>query len=199
MQRMLEDSIDYFLLCTAEWTPRWFNKPKFHIVRHLLYHVHRFGPAILFATEAFESFNAVIRTQSVHSNRQAHSRDIAVGFANCNRVRHLVSGGAFLRRPLDSNHSGDNSSDLLRRGPNRQPHRRFTLPVISRDVDPSLWSFAGSEVQGLTWAGRQFGVIARQLGIKDDVIYIPGRTYTVFPKIVPTNHLCGRVTRQSNS
>ncbi|KAI0039203.1 hypothetical protein FA95DRAFT_1504515 [Auriscalpium vulgare] len=94
----MQDAIDHFLNCTARWTPRWFNKPKFHIIRHLPDHVRRFGPAILFATEAFESFNAVIRSQSVHSNRHAPSRDLAIGFSNCNRVRHLLSGGYFLPR-----------------------------------------------------------------------------------------------------
>ncbi|RPD56808.1 hypothetical protein L226DRAFT_513548 [Lentinus tigrinus ALCF2SS1-7] len=92
----LQRAIDYFLDCTARWTPRWFNKPKFHILRHLVPHIRRFGPAVLFATEGFESFNAVVRGKSVHSNRQAPSRDIARAFARANRNRHLLSGGAFL-------------------------------------------------------------------------------------------------------
>ncbi|KAJ2966144.1 hypothetical protein NUW54_g13893 [Trametes sanguinea] len=61
-----------------------------------LEHIRRFGPAGLFATEAFESFNAVIRAKSVHSNRQAPSRDIARAFAQANRIRHLLSGGLFM-------------------------------------------------------------------------------------------------------
>ncbi|KAI0754107.1 hypothetical protein C8Q80DRAFT_346349 [Daedaleopsis nitida] len=91
----MEGAIDHFLNCTARWTPRWFNKPKFHLIRHLPTHVRRFGPAILFATEAFESFNAIIRSRSIHSNRQAPSRDIAYGFARVNRIRHVLSGGYF--------------------------------------------------------------------------------------------------------
>jgi hypothetical protein len=62
-------------------------------------HIKHFGPAILFATEAFESFNAIIRAKSVHSNRHAPSRDIAQGFAQGNRIRHLLSGGRFLLNP----------------------------------------------------------------------------------------------------
>ena len=93
-------AIDRFLVCTANWTPRWFNKPKFHLLLHLPDHVERFGPAILFATEGFESFNAVIRDHSVYSNRQAPSRDIAVGFAHANRIRLLVSGGSFQERNI---------------------------------------------------------------------------------------------------
>jgi hypothetical protein len=56
---------------------------------------------VLFATEAFESFNAVIRAKSVHSNRLAPSRDIAIAFAHNNRVRHLLSGGRHLFRDND--------------------------------------------------------------------------------------------------
>ncbi|KAJ7596205.1 hypothetical protein C8J56DRAFT_1022550 [Mycena floridula] len=91
----LEKDIQQFLLCTARWTSRWFNKPKFHILVHLPAHIRRFGPAMLFATEAFESFNAVIRAKSVHSNRHAPSRDIARAFAQGNRIRHLLSKGLF--------------------------------------------------------------------------------------------------------
>ncbi|KAF7335506.1 hypothetical protein MVEN_02204400 [Mycena venus] len=93
---LLTKEIDHFLLCAAQWTNCWFNKPKFHIFLHLPAHIRRFGPAILFATEAFESFNAVIRAKSVHSNRHAPSRDIALAFAQGNRIRHLLSGGLFI-------------------------------------------------------------------------------------------------------
>ncbi|KIJ40620.1 hypothetical protein M422DRAFT_256592 [Sphaerobolus stellatus SS14] len=91
----LEVAIDHFLNCAVNWTPRWFNKPKF-LLLHLPNHIHRFGPASLFATEGFESFNAVIRGFSIHSNRQAPSRDIGRGFAHGNHLRHMLSGGFFL-------------------------------------------------------------------------------------------------------
>ncbi|KAK0448235.1 hypothetical protein EV421DRAFT_1900873 [Armillaria borealis] len=84
----LTNEVQSFLLTTAKWTNRWFNKPKFHILVHLPEHVRRFGPAMLFATEAFESFNAIIRAKSVHSNRHAPSRDIA------------HAGGLFLLKDL---------------------------------------------------------------------------------------------------
>lgn len=100
MQNQLDHAINDFLARTSRWTPRWFNKPKFHVILHLAAHIRRFGPAILFATEAFESFNAVIRAKSVHSNRQAPSRDIALAFAQGNRVRHFLSGGRVLVRTI---------------------------------------------------------------------------------------------------
>ncbi|KAH7867912.1 uncharacterized protein C8R40DRAFT_1164165 [Lentinula edodes] len=89
----LELAIQRFLNCAAHWTPRWFNKPKFHIICHLPMHIRWFGPAMLYATEGFESFNAIIRDHSVHSNHQAPSRDIGRGFAQCSRVRHLLHRG----------------------------------------------------------------------------------------------------------
>ena len=77
-------------------TPRWCNKPKFHLLLHLPEHIRLFGPAILFATEKFESYNSLIRECSVHSNRQAPSKDISHSFAHANRIRHLLSGAKFL-------------------------------------------------------------------------------------------------------
>ncbi|KAK7027138.1 hypothetical protein R3P38DRAFT_3268099 [Favolaschia claudopus] len=64
---LLTREIDNFLLHVARWT-----------------------------NQAFESFNAIIRAKSVHSNRHAPSRDIALAFAQGNRIRHLLSGGLFL-------------------------------------------------------------------------------------------------------
>ncbi|THU94455.1 hypothetical protein K435DRAFT_860504 [Dendrothele bispora CBS 962.96] len=93
----LELAIAYFLDCTCRVTPRWFNKPKFHVLLHLPEHVRRFGPAMLFATEGFESFNAVIRSCSIHSNRHAPSKDIAFRMARGNRIRHTLQGGYFLK------------------------------------------------------------------------------------------------------
>ncbi|KAI6144100.1 hypothetical protein BKA82DRAFT_4331110 [Pisolithus tinctorius] len=74
----LEIAIQEFLARTACWTPCWFNKPKFHILLHLPEHIHRFGPAALFATEGFESFNAVIHAKSA--------------FAHGNCICHILSG-----------------------------------------------------------------------------------------------------------
>ncbi|KAI0723525.1 hypothetical protein C8Q76DRAFT_614464 [Earliella scabrosa] len=106
----LSKEIRHFLLCAARWNVRWFNKSKYHVVLHLVEHIRRFGPAALFATEAFESFNAVIRAKSVHSNRQAPSRDIAHGFAQGNRIRHLLSGGYFQHSPQERDvREGDSS------------------------------------------------------------------------------------------
>ncbi|KAJ7278158.1 hypothetical protein C8J57DRAFT_1126069, partial [Mycena rebaudengoi] len=89
----LEKAIYDFLAATALWNTQWFNKPKFHILLHILRHIRKFGPAVLCATETFESYNYVIRARSVHSNRQAPSMDIGQAFSHMHAVRHLVSGG----------------------------------------------------------------------------------------------------------
>ncbi|TFY59665.1 hypothetical protein EVJ58_g5640 [Rhodofomes roseus] len=87
----LESRVYDFLAATALWTTRWFNKPKFHLFLHLMLHIKRFGPALLCSTEGFESYNAVIRLRSIHSNRHAPSKDIAEAFSFLHAVRHLYA------------------------------------------------------------------------------------------------------------
>ncbi|KAF7971584.1 hypothetical protein HWV62_20748 [Athelia sp. TMB] len=89
----LKNAIDDFMAATALWNTRWFNKPKFHIILHIILHIRLFGPALLYATETFESYNFVIRARSIHSNRHAPSLDIARSFSHMHAIRHLVSGG----------------------------------------------------------------------------------------------------------
>ena len=91
----LTNAIDNFLRCTMQCTPRWCNKPKFHLLLHLPEHICMFGPAIIYAMEKFESYNSLICDCSTHSNRQAPSRDISQSLACANRIRHLLSGGKF--------------------------------------------------------------------------------------------------------
>ncbi|KAF7982888.1 hypothetical protein HWV62_25136 [Athelia sp. TMB] len=106
----LQIAIDDFLAATALWNTRWFNKPKFHIVLHIIHHIRLFGPALLFATETFESYNFVIRARSINSNRHAPSLDIGHSFSHMHAIRHLASGGYILMEDSESQH--------------RQPHAR---------------------------------------------------------------------------
>ncbi|KAI0739792.1 hypothetical protein C8Q80DRAFT_1357527 [Daedaleopsis nitida] len=89
----LSEAITDFLAATALWTTQWFNKPKFHLFVHLLQHILRFGPASIYATEVFESYNYVIRLRSINSNKRAPSLDIAHSCSHLHVVRHLISGG----------------------------------------------------------------------------------------------------------
>ncbi|KAG9122457.1 hypothetical protein FRC07_001140 [Ceratobasidium sp. 392] len=90
----LQSVISDFLLVTAQCSPSIIVlKPKFHFLVHLPSYIRRFGPALLFSTERFESFNGVFRAASMFSNRHAPSRDISQRFGDLDRVKHIASGG----------------------------------------------------------------------------------------------------------
>ncbi|KAI5829413.1 hypothetical protein K523DRAFT_385050 [Schizophyllum commune Tattone D] len=110
----LQSAIDHFLNCTAKWTPRWFNKPKYHLLLHLVEHIRLFGPSVLFATEVFESYNAVIRAWSIFSNRLSPSRDIALAAAGTCQIRHLLCGGYYPTKVVRDN--GTVSTQWVRAG-----------------------------------------------------------------------------------
>jgi len=127
---------------------------------HLPEHIRRFGPAILFATEAFESFNAIIRAKSVHSNRHAPSRDIALAFAQSNRVRHLLSGGLFNIQSLIIAHTqasgpsvATSITDLISQTPQ---------PIFSHNA--ADWKCAGFGPRGLVHLPN---TVTRYLGLDD--------------------------------
>ncbi|EHS63165.1 uncharacterized protein PGTG_20749 [Puccinia graminis f. sp. tritici CRL 75-36-700-3] len=89
----LEEKIDNFMYLITRMSAQWVNKPKFHMLLHLPLSIRRFGPASLFATEKFESFNGILRNASVHSNRHCPGRDLAISFANYECMRAIQSGG----------------------------------------------------------------------------------------------------------
>lgn len=140
----------------TEWTPRWFNKPKFHIILHLVPHIRRFGPASLFATEAFESFNAVIRAKSVHSNHHAPSRDIARAFAHGNRIRHMLSG-ARIRFRLGADPHNNVKGVSMR----SQEHEPLATPTAISES----WQEVGPGPQDLV---ARPDIISEYLGLKFD-------------------------------
>jgi hypothetical protein len=69
------------------------TKTKFHFLVHSPADADRFGPLLYNATERFESFNSIVRTALIHSNRQAPSRDAARTFAGFDRIKHIFGGG----------------------------------------------------------------------------------------------------------
>ncbi|KAF9070032.1 hypothetical protein BDP27DRAFT_1420468 [Rhodocollybia butyracea] len=165
--------INYFLACTARWTVQWFNKPKFHILVHLPEHIRRFGPAMLFATEGFESFNAIIRSKSVHSNCQAPSRDIAFSFAKQNRICHMLSGGLFLSGtyiPADS--VADKSLNNL-----ELPSNQHVTPVQQYFRAGSFkrehWRQVGPSTLGVIWWSSE--TVGSYLGLAPVYCPLPGR------------------------
>ncbi|KAG6376770.1 hypothetical protein JVT61DRAFT_1794 [Boletus reticuloceps] len=90
----LSRAIEDFLSISAKCAPSiLMSKPKFHFLLHLPMFIRRFGPAILYSTEHYESFNHVFRLAAIDSNRQAPSHDACQVFAEQEAMKHVVSGG----------------------------------------------------------------------------------------------------------
>ena len=90
----LTKTIDKFLVIAAQCAPSIIiSKPKFHLLIHLPMHIRCFGPAILYSTERYESFNHVFCLGSIYSNKKAPSWDICQAFAAQDIVKHIVTGG----------------------------------------------------------------------------------------------------------
>ncbi|KAF5374921.1 hypothetical protein D9758_000015 [Tetrapyrgos nigripes] len=105
-------------------------KIKLHILIHLPMHICRRGPAVRFATEIFECFNAIFRMCSVLSNHQAPSRDIAVKFADLDRVKHIFSGGFWKDSSGKWVQGGKEVQTLLRRSPLLQKHLGWSPKAV---------------------------------------------------------------------
>ncbi|KAH9818003.1 hypothetical protein DFH28DRAFT_926198 [Melampsora americana] len=91
----LKKLVNIFLGHLIRWTAQWTNKPKFHMLVHLVQSIDRFGPLSLVATQKFESFNGILRIASIHTNRHNPGLHIARIFLYARMLRHLCSGGSF--------------------------------------------------------------------------------------------------------
>ncbi|KAI6149892.1 hypothetical protein BKA82DRAFT_3932986, partial [Pisolithus tinctorius] len=69
------------------------TKPKFHFLVHLPAFIQQFGPAIIFSTEWYESFNHVFCLACIHSNQQAPSHNACRTFGQQDMIKHIVTGG----------------------------------------------------------------------------------------------------------
>ncbi|KAG8762734.1 hypothetical protein FRC12_008883 [Ceratobasidium sp. 428] len=95
--RELQITTTDFLYSIAKCLPSLLvQKTKTHLLIHMPMFVRRFGPLQGPNSERYESFNASFRAASVHSNRQAPSRDIAHTFAVFDVVKHVMLGGYWL-------------------------------------------------------------------------------------------------------
>ncbi|EGO02631.1 hypothetical protein SERLA73DRAFT_48037, partial [Serpula lacrymans var. lacrymans S7.3] len=90
-----------------------FIKAKLHILLHIVENVRQHGPAILFATEIFECFNAIFHMSSVLSNHLAPSRDIAWSCADLERFKHIVSRGSWVSNKQDHVAAGSNVKEFF--------------------------------------------------------------------------------------
>ncbi|KAF7334362.1 FAD-binding-3 domain-containing protein [Mycena sanguinolenta] len=108
-------------------------KIKLHLLAHISDDIRRFGPLLRWATEIYESHNAVFRLCSVFSNRLAPSRDIAMKFASMDRVKHLLSGGYWWDPVLQQwTQAGRGVQQILLTDPIFQRHLGWTaLPKVN--------------------------------------------------------------------
>ncbi|KAA1123802.1 hypothetical protein PGTUg99_020863 [Puccinia graminis f. sp. tritici] len=141
--------VNEFLYHLIRSTAQWVNKPKLHMLLHLAESILRFGPAALFSTEKFESYNGVLRKASVHSNKQAPGRDLAVAFDSYSSLKFILSGGSIYDRSNDTGASASldvtstfTNNPILQRamGYNQEavcPPPRSSYPFAdSTQVDP---------------------------------------------------------------
>jgi hypothetical protein len=76
--------------------------------------IHRFGPAVLFSTEHYESFNHIFRLSCIYSNRQAPSHDSCNAFAALDRIKHIATGGYWCDPQTRKwAHAGQNILDFI--------------------------------------------------------------------------------------
>ncbi|KAG2752138.1 hypothetical protein P692DRAFT_201687974, partial [Suillus brevipes Sb2] len=132
----LSRTIKDFLNITAQCAPSiLISKPKFHFLIHLPAFIRCFGPAIIFSTERYESFNHVFRLSCIHSNRCAPSRDTCQLFAYQDIVKHVATGGYWFDR---------NVKKWVRRGAqvlcyiNERPEQAHLLGISSILCEPPL-------------------------------------------------------------
>ncbi|KNE91382.1 hypothetical protein PSTG_15205 [Puccinia striiformis f. sp. tritici PST-78] len=123
-QTQLKAQIQNFIYQCVKVTRQWVNKPKFHHLLHLLESILRFGPASLFSTEKFESFNGVMRNASIHSNRQSPGRDNAITFDNYYSLGFLLSSGII----------HNNSTQTFSRGSDEVINIFLHNPVIRKSL-----------------------------------------------------------------
>ncbi|KAG0140361.1 hypothetical protein CROQUDRAFT_53371 [Cronartium quercuum f. sp. fusiforme G11] len=68
-----------------------------HLALSNLHH----GPADLFATQTFESYNSVLRESSVHPNQQSPGHNIATSFNTYHLLWLLLCGGFIFNKQLN--------------------------------------------------------------------------------------------------
>ncbi|KAG1726440.1 uncharacterized protein EDB91DRAFT_1254343 [Suillus paluster] len=93
----LSQTIEDFLNVTAQCAPSiLISKPKFHFLVHLLAFICRFGPAIIFSTKRYESFNHIFRLSYIvkHITMGRHWYD-----SKTKKWAHLLGISSILHEP----------------------------------------------------------------------------------------------------
>ncbi|KAI8460786.1 hypothetical protein BY996DRAFT_6429562 [Phakopsora pachyrhizi] len=121
-----------FLLKLISASAQWVNKPNQSIAQ--------FGPASLFATEKFESYNGVVRQASIHSNPN--------NFLNYSALRYCFSGGYIQTESSRPNISPSYQvKNLLLNTPSIQ--NLFPVFKNSSQSDADCYNNAPSEIKAI--------------------------------------------------
>jgi hypothetical protein len=97
LQSSLTQIIGDFLNIMTKCSPSiLISKPKFHFLIHLPAFIWHFGPAILFSTERYKSFNHVFCLSCIYSNHQAPSCDSCNTFTAQDHIKRIATGGYWL-------------------------------------------------------------------------------------------------------
>ncbi|KAJ8086260.1 hypothetical protein PM082_005083 [Marasmius tenuissimus] len=152
----LSATIEAFLNITAECSPSiLISKPKFHFLVHLPAYIRRFGPALIFSTERYKSFNHVFRLTCIHSNRQAPSRDSCKAFASQDITKHIVTGGSWIDRTTGEwAHAGQKVLAYMR--DDKHFRKLLAIPGDANDTPPGHARIASTghehgRPEALTW------------------------------------------------
>lgn len=109
---------------------------------------------MLFATEGFESFNAVIRSFSIHSNHRAPSRDIALGMAQHNRVQHFLSSGFLYVPHILSGRIDDHTEQHAFKLAQRSARSPWLARMSQERCARGIWRQLGSDPLALLSLGQ---------------------------------------------
>lgn len=144
-QIQLRKHIKKFLFLLIQHSAQWINKPKFHMLLHLPDSIICYGPASLFASEKFESYNSVLRMTSIHSNKQAPGRDLAITFDNYLSSRFLFSGGLIYDNTDDSfTQASSNIKRIFQKNPLIQQSMGYN-PNVCNPIQPEDYPFVKSK------------------------------------------------------
>ncbi|GJN91631.1 hypothetical protein Rhopal_004654-T1 [Rhodotorula paludigena] len=135
----LEDArLGYIAACAPLMPKSLLSRTKWHLSAHWQEHIRDFGLLSNYATDSFETQNAVYRAASVHSPRTAPSRDICTRIAREEFLRHIVDGGLY-RNPKtgELEEPGDGLKNLL----SMLPKLRLAMGIGARSESTSSHCF----------------------------------------------------------
>ncbi|PLW28656.1 hypothetical protein PCASD_18574 [Puccinia coronata f. sp. avenae] len=197
----LKKHIDIFLWHCIQMNAQWVNKPKFHMLLHLPESIPRFGPASLFATEKFESYNSVLRMASIHSNGQRPGRDLAISFINFHALRLVLSNARLHNHRTGIHfHASDEVVDIFEKNASVQQSMGYRDFLTSSSGNfPSIMATPlppeEEEDTPLSFAWYSNAKIRQvsQLRLSEKDVIRKGYFVLIISPRNPTNHIIARI------